>query len=70
MPVCQWCHHLLRGLSNTGRPRRYCDTRCRVAHTATANSPTPTTSHGNDEPSPRAGDHQPPKTTHNITKYY
>jgi hypothetical protein len=31
MPVCQWCHKLLRGLSNTGRPRRYCDTRWRVA---------------------------------------
>jgi hypothetical protein len=31
MPVCDWCHTLLRGLSHTGRPRRYCDTRCRVA---------------------------------------
>jgi hypothetical protein len=31
MPVCDWCHTPLRGLSNTGRPRRYCDTRCRVA---------------------------------------
>jgi hypothetical protein len=26
MPVCDWCHTPLRGLSNTGRPRRYCDT--------------------------------------------
>jgi hypothetical protein len=31
MPTCDWCHQPLRGLSNTGRPRRYCDTRCRVA---------------------------------------
>jgi hypothetical protein len=31
MPVCQWCHQPLRHLSNTGRPRRYYDTRCRVA---------------------------------------
>jgi hypothetical protein len=23
MPVCDWCHQFLRGLSNTGRPRRY-----------------------------------------------
>jgi hypothetical protein len=29
--LCQWCHAPLRHLSNTGRPRRYCDTRCRVA---------------------------------------
>jgi hypothetical protein len=31
MPDCDWCHTPLRGQSNTGRPRRYCDTRCRVA---------------------------------------
>ncbi len=31
MPTCQWCEAPLRYLSNTGRPRRYCDTRCRVA---------------------------------------
>lgn len=33
MPIrlCEWCHAPLRHLSNTGRPRRYCDTRCRVA---------------------------------------
>jgi hypothetical protein len=31
MPACDWCHTPLRGLSNTGRPRRYRDTRCRVA---------------------------------------
>jgi len=29
-------------------------------HTATANSPTPTTSHGNDERWQKAGDHQRP----------
>jgi hypothetical protein len=29
--LCQWCDTPLRHLSNTGRPRRYCDTRCRVA---------------------------------------
>jgi hypothetical protein len=29
--LCQWCQTPLRHLSNTGRPRRYCDTRCRVA---------------------------------------
>ena len=33
MPIrlCQWCRAPLRYLADTGRPRRYCDTRCRVA---------------------------------------
>jgi hypothetical protein len=28
---CEWCQTPLRHLAGTGRPRRYCDTRCRVA---------------------------------------
>jgi hypothetical protein len=28
---CQWCRALLHHLAGTGRPRRFCDTRCRVA---------------------------------------
>ena len=42
--------------------------------TATANSPTSTTNHGNDAHSPKAGDHQPPNPNrppnHDLTKYY
>ncbi len=72
--LCQWCHTPLYHLSNTGRPRRYCDTRCRSPRTATANSPTATTNHGNDAHSPKAGDHQPPNPNpppnHDLTKYY
>jgi hypothetical protein len=29
--LCEWCDTPLRYLATTGRPRRYCDTRCRVA---------------------------------------
>jgi hypothetical protein len=28
--LCEWCREPVRQ-SDTGRPRRYCDTRCRVA---------------------------------------
>lgn len=33
MPIrlCEWCQTPLRYLASTGRPRQYCDTRCRVA---------------------------------------
>jgi hypothetical protein len=29
--VCEWYQKPLRYPASTGRPRRYCDTRCRVA---------------------------------------
>lgn len=29
--LCQWCQAPLLYPANTGRPRRYCDTRCRTA---------------------------------------
>jgi hypothetical protein len=29
--VCDWCCSPMRYPAGTGRPRRYCDTRCRVA---------------------------------------
>jgi hypothetical protein len=72
MPICDWFHTPLRGLSNTGRPAATATPAAESPPSATANSPTPTTNHGNDAHSPKAGDHQPPNPPpkHNITKYY
>jgi hypothetical protein len=52
----------------TGRPPLQRDPLLRRPHTAATNSLTPTTSDGNDESSPGAGDQQPSITTYNITK--